>query len=108
VFSYPDVVASMLSRPPVPYPRFPCVIPAWDNTARRRNGGATILHGSTPTAYGHWFRAVLADQHTLNQLPEPIVFLNAWNEWAEGNHLEPDFKWGHGYLRETYEALSRT
>jgi lipopolysaccharide biosynthesis protein len=105
VFSYPEVVAAMLARPPVDYPRFPCVVPSWDNTARRRNGGATILHGSTPEAYGHWLRSVLADRPTLNRLPEAIVFINAWNEWAEGNHLEPDLKWGHGYLEETRRAF---
>lgn len=104
VFSYPDVVASMLARPPVPYPRFPCVTPAWDNSARRRHGGATIIHGSTPDAYGHWLRSVLTDRPTLNRLPEPIVFLNAWNEWAEGNHLEPDLQMRLGYLDETLEA----
>jgi lipopolysaccharide biosynthesis protein len=101
VFSYPELVAAMLARPPVDYPRFPCVVPSWDNTARRRNGGATILHGSTPEAYGHWLRCVLADHPTLKRLPEPIVFINAWNEWAEGNHLEPDLQWGHGYLEQT-------
>ena len=82
------------------YPRFSCVTPAWDNTARRRHGGATILHGSTPSAYGHWLRSLLADQQTLEQLPEPFVFINAWNEWAEGNHVEPDDKWKHQYLLE--------
>ena len=105
VFSYPDVVAAMLARQPVPYPRFPCVTPAWDNTARRRNGGATILHGSTPSAFGHWLRAVLADQPTLGQLPEPFVFINAWNEWAEGNHLEPDLKLKYELLIETAANL---
>jgi len=64
VCSYPDVVAAMLARSPVPYPRFPCVTPAWDNSARRRNGGAIILRGSTPSAYGHWLRSVLTDQQT--------------------------------------------
>jgi hypothetical protein len=53
VFSYPDVVSTMVARPPMPYPRFPCVTRAWDNTARRRHGGTSILNGSIPTAYGH-------------------------------------------------------
>ena len=105
VFSYSDVVDDMLARPPVPYPRFPCVTPAWDNTARRCQGGATILQGSSPGIYGHWLRSLLADQATLGQLPEPIVFINAWNEWAEGNHLEPDLKAKHRFLNETAASL---
>jgi lipopolysaccharide biosynthesis protein len=108
VFSYPEVVAAMLARPAVDYPRIPCVVPSWDNTARRRNGGATILHGSTPEAYGHWLRSVLADRPTLSRLPEPIVFINAWNECAEGNHLESDLQWGHRYLEETLAASCAT
>lgn len=105
VYAYPDVVAAMLARPPVPYCRFPCVTPAWDNSARRRHGGATIFHGSTPEAYGHWLRSVLLDQPSLNNLPEPIVFINAWNEWGEGNHLEPDLQLKHGYLEETRQSI---
>jgi lipopolysaccharide biosynthesis protein len=105
VFSYPDVIASMLARQPAPYPRFPCVSPAWDNSARRRHGGATIFHGSTPDSYNHWLSSVLADQQTLDKLPEPIVFINAWNEWAEGNHLEPDQRFKHEYLVATAKSL---
>ena len=105
MFSYSEVVAAMLARPSVPYPRFPCVTPAWENTARRSQGGANILLGSTPSANGHWLRTVLADQQTLDQLPKPIVFINAWNEWAEGNHLEPDLRNGHQYLEMTKETL---
>lgn len=107
VFSYSDVVKRMLSRNPVTYPRFPCVTPAWDNTARRRFGGATILHGSTPSLYGYWLRQVLSDSSIFSNIPTPIIFINAWNEWAEGNHLEPDAAWGHEYLSQTRDQLSR-
>ena len=104
VRSYPEFVDSMLSRPPVEYPRIPCVIPSWDNSARRRNGGAFILDRSTPDEYERWLQWVLCDQRTLNLLPEPIVFVNAWNEWGEGNHLEPDLCWGYQYLEATLRA----
>lgn len=95
----------MLERCKVPYLRIPCVTPAWDNTARRQQGGATIFHGSSPEVYGHWLRSVLADRQTLEKLPEPILFINAWNEWAEGNHLEPDLQWYNRHLEETFTSL---
>jgi hypothetical protein len=77
----------------------------WDNTARRRNGGATILHGSTPEAYCHWLRSVLADQETLGQLPVPIVFINAWQKWAERNHLESIYLLSLDYFTATVDML---
>ncbi len=106
VMSYKAVVKAMLSRPPVPYPRIPCVTPAWDNSARRRRGNAIILHESTPKLYGSWLESVVRDRSTMTSLPEPLVFINGWNEWAEGNHLEPDLKWNNAYLEETLRALS--
>jgi lipopolysaccharide biosynthesis protein len=84
---------------------YPCVIPNWDNTPRSGRRGM-VLHGSTPELFGRHFRAVL-DQ----VLPKPpqhrLVFLKSWNEWAEGNHLEPDLRFGHGYLHVLREELNR-
>ena len=105
VYTYPEVVDAMINRPHVNYPRFPCVTPGWDNSSRRPNGQASIIVNSTPSLYGKWLRAVLEDTYTLQSLPEPIVFINAWNEWGEGNHLEPDLRWGHAYLQETLKSV---
>jgi lipopolysaccharide biosynthesis protein len=107
IFSYSDAVNTILSRPHVAYPRYPCVTPSWDNSARRRNGGATILHNSTPSFYAYWLKNILSDSDLFSRLPQPIVFINAWNEWAEGSHLEPDAKWGHQYLEKTREEFTR-
>ena len=69
----------------------------WDNSSRRVNQKATILTGSTPQLFGQWYK-----QKTEKFVPyskeENFIFINAWNEWAEGNHLEPDQKWGKQYL----------
>jgi hypothetical protein len=79
-------------------------MPSWDNAARR-NTGATILHGSTPELYQQWLTRVLRTSGH-NQGTDGIVFLNAWNEWAEGNHLEPCQRWGRAYLEATRDALA--
>ena len=76
----------------------------WDNTARRRVG-AQVYVGSTPQLYEAWLAETA--RQTVGKLPleERIVFVNAWNEWAEGCHLEPDLKWGRQYLEATKAAL---
>lgn len=107
VLLYEDFVRAMLSRPKVNYPRFPSLVPGWDNSARRRNGGALILHDSSPDLYADWLFDICHDVNTLGKLPEPIVFINAWNEWGEGNHLEPDLRWSHDYLEATAKVLGR-
>jgi hypothetical protein len=82
---------------------YPCAIPNWDNTPRSGLRGL-VLHGSTPEL----FRCHLRD--LLQQIrPKPaehqILFVKSWNEWAEGNHLEPDLRFGLGYLEVLREEL---
>jgi lipopolysaccharide biosynthesis protein len=105
VYDYEEACQAALHRPVPTYPRFPCVTPSWDNTARRRSGGI-VLQDATPESYGRWLRQTVEKLPSL-RLPESVVFINAWNEWAEGNHLEPDQRWGTHYLEETLSALSR-
>ena len=103
IFDYGEIVDRMLARQPPSYKRFPCVTPMWDNTARRREG-AYIFHGSTPQLYERWLRSVMTQWQPPSS-DENLVFINAWNEWAEGNHLEPDQKWGRAYLEATGRAI---
>ncbi len=106
IYEYKTVVERMLAKPTPDYKRFPCVTPSWDNSARRKTD-AIILQNSTPEAYERWLTEVV--KKTLsNDSNEKIIFINAWNEWAEGNHLEPCQKWGHAYLEATYRAMSST
>lgn len=104
IYDYTTLSKQMLAKSSPPYIRFPCVTPSWDNTARRKQG-ATILQNSSPEAYEHWLSSVLK-RSLLNQSQEPIIFINAWNEWAEGNHLEPCQQWGCSYLEATYRVLT--
>lgn len=87
------------------YPLFRTVCPAWDNTARRKQGGA-VFENSTPARYQHWVSNALADTQARFKNPDNrLIFVNAWNEWAEGAHLEPDARYGHAYLAATRQAL---
>jgi hypothetical protein len=104
VYDYASVLERMLRKETPGYTRFSCVMPSWDNAARRRSG-ATVLHGSTPQLYQQWLTSVLCAS-AQSQGTEGIVFVNAWNEWAEGNHLEPCQRWGRAYLEATRAALA--
>lgn len=98
VEDYRDNTRRHLEAPTPDYPRHPCVIPTWDNTVRRKEDGF-IVRGCTPALYGERLRRVLARDRT------GYVFINAWNEWAEGCHLEPCQRHGRAYLEATRQAV---
>ncbi|MBN1146696.1 MAG: glycoside hydrolase family 99-like domain-containing protein [Anaerolineales bacterium] len=103
LFDYPDYVSFALGQVTPGYKRFPCVMPSWDNTGRR-NKGATIFINARPSIYEAWLTNALRKFVPYSR-GENFIFINAWNEWAEGNHLEPCLKWGRGYLEATLSAL---
>ena len=112
ICEYADMVRQGLDEPSPGYPRIPCVCPRWDNSARREKG-AIIMVNSTPELYECWLREIVNRQktrmavHSQSDLsPDSLVFINAWNEWAEGNHIEPCQKWGRAYMDATRRALS--
>lgn len=82
---------------------YPGITPMWDNSARRKEN-PFILHDSTPEKYRKWL-SFIKENYPWNTVPENFLFINAWNEWAEGNHLEPCQKWGTEYLEITKESL---
>lgn len=105
VYDYRDAVARMRNITWPDYPLYKTVIPSWDNEARRPGRGS-IFWGSTPDLYKQWLEAVChaTDKHCIRD-DEKLVFINAWNEWAEGAYLEPDRRFGYAYLRATREVL---
>jgi len=104
MYEYDDVASAYLNRPDASWRRYPCVATAWDNSPRRQTGEALILHNSTPEGYGRWLsEAATRQSHSAGS--QGIVFINAWNEWAEGAHLEPDAFWGRAYLEVTRDVL---
>ncbi len=99
ILDYESAVESALDLLDYPWKRFPSVMVGWDNTARRAQG-ATIYHGATPAHYEHWLRST-ADRLSGVRSEENYLFILAWNEWAEGNHLEPDQRYGRAFLEAT-------
>jgi lipopolysaccharide biosynthesis protein len=85
---------------------YPGITPMWDNYVRRRNGGGRIYLNSTPSLYKKWLTKSCENFNPPTE-EENFIFINAWNEWAEGNHLEPCEKWGHQYLEATKEVLEK-
>jgi len=81
----------------------PSLTPMWDNSARRKTN-AYIFKNSTPAIYGNWLSHIIKN-YPWNKNSEKFLFINAWNEWAEGNHLEPCQKWGMKYLEATKKNL---
>jgi hypothetical protein len=104
VYDYDTVVDRALAKPLAPYPCFPGVTPSWDNSPRRPLD-AVILRDATPAAYERWLDK--AFERARIQAPAPWVFVNAWNEWAEGSVLEPTREHGRGFLEATGRAVSR-
>ena len=79
----------------------PVLYPNWDNTARRKMG-ATVLHEATPDQFYLHCKEVFA---LMRGKKNRVVFLKSWNEWGEGNYMEPCLRYGHGYIRALRKAL---
>jgi lipopolysaccharide biosynthesis protein len=104
VDDYRDLVLRRTRRGIPAYVRFGTVLPGWDNTARRPDA-PLVFHNASPGAFQAWLETVIEDTREQYCGDERIVFINAWNEWAEGAHLEPDQRFGHGYLEAVQNAL---
>jgi hypothetical protein len=103
VHYYRDAMLFFKSQAALDLGCYPSVVPGWDNTARAGPKGI-VLHGSTPELFGEHVRDIL-DSVATRPAEDRIVFVKSWNEWAEGNYLEPDRKFGFGYLDAVRSAL---
>lgn len=103
VYTYEEMIPFLLRKNDADFMDYPCVLPNWDNTPRTGMNGL-VFHGATPELFrchlGEAFSKV-ADHAPENK----ILFIKAWNEWAEGNHLEPDLKFGRGFLEVLRQEL---
>lgn len=105
VYDYHDVVNTQLAKPAPDYRLYQTVFPSWDNEARKPGRGH-IFHRASPAAYRRWLASACqhADRHSGDG---QLVFINAWNEWAEGAYLEPDRHHGYAYLQATQQVLAQ-
>ena len=104
VLDWRKLAAEIAARPLPNYTLYPGVNPGWDNEARRSGAGRVYLHAS-PRGYRDWLRKTIHERLATTDLQKRLVFINAWNEWAEGAVLEPDARLGHAWLEATRQAL---
>jgi len=103
VFNYGEEIRKLIPEPVSGIESYPCVIPNWDNTPRSGKNG-TVLHGSSPEFFREYLRLAL---QRVKDIPAErrFIFIKSWNEWAEGNHLEPDLRFGHQYLQAVLDEV---
>ena len=95
IYSYAEATRRMATMRPS-FSHFPCCFVGWDNTARRGKNAIVMVESSPRLFEEQLSQMVSGVMHKHPQ--ERVVFINAWNEWAEGMYLEPDQKHGHQYL----------
>lgn len=104
VYDYKDLLKEAENFESPDYVKFRGICPSWDNEARRPGAGRTFVNAS-PEIYKKWLKNICDYTVRLFKEEEQLVFINAWNEWAEGAILEPTKKMGYSYLQKTYEVL---
>jgi len=97
VYDYEEA-RKLMSRDDSRFPIFRSIFVGWDNTPRRSTDGIIVIN-NTPKAFGAGLRSLVESVRSC-PAEERLIFVNAWNEWAEGNHLEPDQRYGLRFLEE--------
>ena len=104
-YNYPETIGAFVRRPSVAYTRYPAVFPSWDNTPRQPLRG-TSFDGIGPESFRVYIEEKIDEIRRFLMRDERLLFVNAWNEWAEGAHLEPDSGYGHRWLEALRDATS--
>jgi hypothetical protein len=96
IYSYAECADKYCQLPPPPTYVHPCVFPNWDNTPRSGVRGL-VFPDANPELFARVLRKTVTDVAD-RPYEERLIFVKSWNEWAEGNYLEPSVRFGHGYL----------
>lgn len=105
IYQYRDLLSNFVPEKTRLKPYHPCVIPGWDNTPRSGMNGL-VMEGATPALFQESVRQAIANV-TAKPAEHRLVFLKSWNEWAEGNHMEPDLRNGYAYLEALRSEVMR-
>lgn len=104
IYDYPSLAEKYGQIFEKEFVNFKSVMPSWDNEARKPSRGHTF-HGAKPEVYAKWLSVAAETTLRHKNAEERLLFINAWNEWAEGAHLEPDRHYGYAYLHATANVL---
>lgn len=111
IYPYEKYVEFQIQKPPFTgYKRYPSVCPTWDNASRRVDMAFSCFTGVTKELFEKWFDHIYRNFEPYGK-DEDFIFINAWNEWAEGCHLEPDIRYGKSFLeaiRNTIDKYDRS
>ncbi|PIP80496.1 MAG: hypothetical protein COW84_04950 [Gammaproteobacteria bacterium CG22_combo_CG10-13_8_21_14_all_40_8] len=109
IYNYSEVVKNACIRSEPDYKLFRTCMLSWDNTARKQDKSVIFANFSL-VKYKEWLENNVSNVINNDKYihDEKLIFINAWNEWAEGTHLEPDREYGYGYLQATYDVLEKT
>lgn len=83
----------------------PQVLCSWDHTPRSGMRGY-LFSGSTPERFGNFVDSLLSKIESFKNKPS-FVMVKSWNEWGEGNYLEPDLKYGKGFIKALRAAIDK-
>ena len=100
-YNYKDILPELTNPLYKDENTIPVLLPNWDNSPRR-NEGALILHNATPKLFYQHCVDVFS---LIKEKQDKTVFIKSWNEWGEGNYMEPCLKYGHGYIESLAKAL---
>ncbi|MEO7107747.1 MAG: glycoside hydrolase family 99-like domain-containing protein [Rhodoferax sp.] len=105
VWKYSDAAGESMTRAKEQYPLYRTAFPSWDNEARRTGSGFSFLDAN-PAEFGEWLSTCASYARETLPKEQQFVFVNAWNEWAEGAHIEPDRHFGCAWLEEVQRLHS--
>lgn len=104
IIPYSEAIKTMIGED-TKFPRvYPTILPNWDHTPRSSYGGE-VFQNSTPKLF---YKLLLSTYELIKDKEDEdkVIFIKAWNEWGEGNYLEPDLEWGRGYLEAIRNSLN--